>query len=95
MKGLEELNQKYFEKLTERASHSRVYRDYQLVGLQMAEILGDRQYKALYIKLAKEYNHDKLLELVNQIAERDTIRNKGAYFMKVFYANPDYRKKRK
>jgi len=92
---LKKLSDRYLEKLTERAKHSRAYRDYQLIGLQLAEILHDRPHRALFIKLAKEYNQEKLMELAGKIAERDNIRNKGAYFMRVFHADPNYRKKGK
>ncbi len=95
MENIKKLSEKYFESLSERSRQSRVYHDYQLIGLQLAEILQDRPHRALYIKLAKNYNSDKLLDLVNRIAERGDIKNKGAYFMSVFYADPDYRKKAK
>jgi len=49
----------------------------------IAEILHDDKHKALYIKLAKERNQNKLLELAKGIAERPNIKNKGAYFMKM------------
>lgn len=95
MENIKKLSEKYFESLTQRSKQSHVYRDYQLIGLQLAEILQDRRHRALYIKLAKEYNPEKLLELANNIAERNDIKSRGAYFMSVFYANPDYRKKAK
>jgi len=95
MESVRKLSEKYFEALSDRSRRSRVFRDYQLIGLQLAEILEDRRHKALYIKLAKEYNQEKLMELAGKIAERDTIRNKGAYFMKVFHVDPNYRKKGK
>lgn len=96
MENIKKLSEKYFESLNQRSKQSRVYRDYQLIGLQLAEILRDRQHRSLYIKLAKNYNSDKLLDLANKIAERGDIKNKGAYFMKVFYdADSHYRKKAK
>ena len=95
MESVRKLSEKYFEALSDRSRRSRAFRDYQLIGLQLAEILFDRRHKALYIKLAKEYNTDKLLELAAKIEERDDIRNRGAYFMKVLHASPYYRKKGK
>ena len=73
----------YMEELRRRAKESRVYSKHQSVGLEIAEILGDAKHKALYIKLAKENNQENLLVLAKSIAENATVRNKGAYFMKV------------
>jgi hypothetical protein len=72
----------YLEKLSIRKRKSRAYRKYQLIGLEMAEVLGDRKHKALYIKLAKERDAELLLALAKQVAERKEVVNKGAYFMK-------------
>lgn len=72
---------RYLEELKKRARESHVYRNYQLIGLEIAHILGDESHKALYIKLAKERNHELLLTLAKTIAEKKSIRNKGAYFM--------------
>jgi hypothetical protein len=58
----------YLKKLRQRGKDSHVYRKYQLLGLEIAQILGDEKHKALYIKLAKE---------------RKNVKNKGAYFMRV------------
>lgn len=71
----------YFKKLKERAKKSHVYRKYQLIGLEIAQILGDEKHKSLYIKLAKERSAEKLLRLAKEIAERKNVENKGAYFM--------------
>lgn len=73
----------YFEELKKRSGTSRVYRSYQLTGLEIANILEDWQHKSLYIKLAKEHGH-RLLEIAKSVAEKMDIKNKGAYFMKIY-----------
>ncbi len=75
----------YRELLKKRAKESKVYASHQLTGLMIAEILNDEKYKSLYIKLAKEYDEDKLIKLAKSIAEKKDVENKGAYFMKVLY----------
>ena len=77
----------YLEELKKRKKESRVYSEHQLVGLLIAEILEDDKHKSLYIKMAKDYNPDKLLKLAKSVAERKNVENKGAYFMKLFYSN--------
>lgn len=79
----------YLEKLKERGKESRVYRDFQALGLEIAEILGDRSHRALYIKLAKMHDAKKLLALAKDVAERKHIKNKGAYFMSLVNKKPD------
>jgi len=76
----------YIEELKRRKKESRVYKEYQLVGLLIAEALEDEKHKSLYIKLAKEYNSDKLLKLAKSVSERKNVTNKGAYFMRLFSA---------
>ena len=83
MESLEQAGKEYFNELQKRAKKSRVYRDYQLAGLELANILKDWGHKALYIKLAKTYNPEKLIQLAKSIAEKKNIDNMGAYFMKV------------
>jgi hypothetical protein len=73
----------YLKKLRERGKESHVYRKYQLIGLEVAQILSDEKHKSLYIKLAKEHGADQLMRLAKDVAERRGIRNKGAYFMRV------------
>ena len=73
----------YLELIRERGKRSRVYRQYQLVGLELAELLRDPAHKALYIKLAKDWNSDELLRVAKDVAGRPNINNKGAYFMKI------------
>ncbi|MDP3991422.1 MAG: hypothetical protein Q8P66_00735 [Candidatus Colwellbacteria bacterium] len=73
----------YLERLKERGKTSRVYREYQLVGLMVAEVLGDEKHKSLYIKLARKHGSERMLQLAKSVAERKEVRNKGAYFMKM------------
>lgn len=77
------LKEKYAEKLAKRSRESRVYRQFQLVGLEIAEILSDRKHKALYIKLAKGGDGERLLRTAKEIAEKKNVKNKGAYFMSI------------
>lgn len=76
-------SQKYIAELKRRAKESHVYRNYQLAGLEIADILEDRPHKALYIKLAKEGNTRRLLAIAKDVAERKEVKNRGAYFMKI------------
>lgn len=87
--------EQYLATLKERQKESHVYQPFQQAGLDIAEILGDLKHKALYIKLAKEYDFRALLQLAKDVAERKGVKNKGAYFMKVFYADTDHRKQKK
>lgn len=80
------LGENYLELLRERASKSRIHRKFQLIGISLSEILHDKAHKALYIKLAKQHDADKLLALAKRIAEMKNVKNKGAYFMKVFFS---------
>ena len=78
----------YIKELKKRGKESHAYRKYQLTGLQIAEILNDAPHKALYIKLAKERDGGELMQLAKSIAEKDDVRNKGAYFMTVLSQKP-------
>jgi len=73
----------YLSVIKERGKKSRVYRKYQLTGLMLAEILGDEKHKSLYIKLAKEHSENFLLRTARDVAERATVKNRGAYFMRL------------
>ena len=75
--------EKYIAELRRRAKESHVYRSYQLIGLEIAEALGDRSHKALYIKLAKERDPRRLLAIAKDVADRQEVKNKGAYFMRI------------
>ncbi len=77
----------YLQKLKKRSRESHIYRKYQLIGLELAELLNDPAHKSLYIKLAKETAAEKLLQLAKEISQKKHIKNKGAYFMKVFQAS--------
>lgn len=75
----------YLKLIRKRAKESRVYKKYQLAGLEIAEVLKDSKNKSLYIKLAKEGNPDDLLRLAKEVAYRKNVKNKGAYFMRILF----------
>ncbi|MBZ1348808.1 MAG: hypothetical protein KY053_01045 [Candidatus Liptonbacteria bacterium] len=75
----------YLKTIAERAKKSRVYTKYQLIGLLLAQLLDDEKHKSLYIKMAKKDDETKLLELAKSISEMKLVKNKGAYFMKVWH----------
>ncbi len=77
------LKENYLKELKKRAAESRVYKKYQLFGLEIASLLGDEKHKSLYIKLAKENNPEKLLGIAKKISENKNVKNKGAYFMTI------------
>ncbi len=74
----------YLKILRERVKKSRVYSSHQGAGLVLAEILGDQKHKTLYMGLAKQYDSQILLMLAKDVAQREGVKNKGAYFMKMF-----------
>jgi|GEM_PF-1267873 len=74
----------YLDKIRERAKKSRVHSRHQMIGLMVADTLGDQNHKALYIKMAREENGEKMLYMAKSIAENSKVENKGAYFMKVW-----------
>jgi hypothetical protein len=78
----------YLKKLKQRAKESHVYKKYQLVGLEIAQALGDEKHRALYIKLAKEGDGEALLRLAKEVADRRGVRNRGAYFMRLAVGKP-------
>ena len=88
------MDQDYFEELRRRSKESRVYSRHQLLGLEIAKILGDEKHKALYIKLAKENNAEMLLTLAKRISENVKVKNKGAYFMKILSEEKKVQKNR-
>ncbi|MFA7201947.1 MAG: hypothetical protein WC099_03060 [Candidatus Paceibacterota bacterium] len=73
----------YLKTLQDRASKSHIYRKYQSTGIEIAELLDDREHIALYIKLAKTKNEEFLIQIAKDIATRNNVKNKGAYFMKM------------
>lgn len=74
----------YLDEIKKRTKESKVYKEFQLTGLEIADILSDREHKSLYIKLAKTNPKQKLMALAKDISERRGIKNKGAYFMKLW-----------
>ena len=74
----------YLEKMKDRAKNTRVRTKHQMIGLEIADILGDRRHKALYMKIAKDSSPDEALTIAKSIAENGGVKNKGAYFMKVW-----------
>ncbi len=83
------LAREYLKKLTQRKKKSRVYYPFQSIGLALARILEDESHKSLYIKLAKQYDNQKLLRIARSVAERKKIKNKGGYFMAVLFKELD------
>jgi len=79
------IDKDYLKTIKERTKKSHVYKKYQFTGLLIAELLNDEKHKALYIKLAKQYDESLLLSLAKDTAERSNVANKGAYFMKVLH----------
>lgn len=77
----------YKQKLLERKGDSRAYSKHQVFGLMIAELLEDFAHKSLYIKLAKERSAEELLRIAKEVAEKNNIKNKGAYFMRVIYSH--------
>ncbi len=87
------LEKDYLEELKRRAKQSKVYNKYQLIGLQIAETLGDREHKSLYIRLAKNGNTAKLLWLAADVADRRGVKNRGAYFMALLKGSDAFKTK--
>lgn len=84
----------YLEILKERRKISKIYSKHQATGLLLAKTLADDDHKSLYIKLAKEYDDDRLLDLAKEVARRKNVENKGAYFMRLL-TKTAIRKKKK
>lgn len=76
---------KYLDALKERRtkSRSRVTTRHQMLGLIIAELLEDRPHKSLYIKLVKQGDGGRLMEIARDVSERGPVQNKGAYFMTI------------
>ena len=83
MKTIGEESKYYIEKLDERKKKSRAYREFQLIGLEVEDILEDSAHKSLYIKLTKLHGKNKILALAKSVAERKNVNKKGAYFMRL------------
>ena len=84
------INKDYLDVIKERTKKVRVHKKFQFTGLAIAQLLDDEKHKSLYIKLAKKYDEQKLIILAKNISERKNIKNKGAYFMRVFYLLWEY-----
>ena len=84
----------YLDKIKTRRKDSRVSQPYQLIGLEISDILDDRKHKALYIKLAKEKNPIELLRLAKEVEDTKGVKNKGAYFMRILTGDPDNKDKK-
>lgn len=82
-----EFKNEYLLKLKERKATSNIYREYQLIGLELANILNDQGHKSFYIKLAKTRGSDSLLRIAKDVAGRGNVINKGAYFMRLIHKN--------
>ncbi|MDD5098733.1 MAG: hypothetical protein PHP35_00060 [Candidatus Colwellbacteria bacterium] len=74
----------YLDELKKRAKSQRVHSKHQDIGLETAEILGDREHKSLYMKLAKT-DGDIVLAMAKAVAENEKVKNKGAYFMALWH----------
>lgn len=81
--------------LRERSKKSRVYKKHQMIGLMLAELLKDDKHKALYIKLAKEHDHEKLLSIARGVSDKMNVKNKGAYFMGILFKKKSKSKNKK
>jgi len=77
------IDAEYIKTIRKRSKKSKVYTQYQMMGLLLADILEDQAHKSLYIKLAKEHNEQKLLELAKSISQNKNVKNRGAYFMRM------------
>lgn len=96
MKSIPPSSKEYFEELKKRKKKSRVYKSYQLTGLEIANILEDWEHKSLYIKLAKKHGEAKLLQIAKSVAEKKNVKSRGAYFMKILqYENPYHSKQKR
>ena len=79
------IDKEYMQTLRERSKKSHIYKKYQMVGLMLSEMLHDEAHKVLYIKLAKQYDQEDLMAAARGVADKINIKNKGAYFMRVFF----------
>lgn len=77
------IDKDYLDTVKERIKKVRVHKKFQFTGLTLAQLLSDEKHKSLYIKLAKKYDEQKLINLAKNISERKNVKNKGAYFMKL------------
>jgi len=85
----------YTKELKKRAKDSHIYQSHQLVGLEIAKLVEDDSHKSLYMKLAREHGSQRLFELAKRVAEKKSIKNKGAYFMRILSKEGLLSKKKK
>lgn len=85
--GKSGFKKEYLELMRKRRGDSKIYAKHQFIGLELAKVLDDMSRKALYIKLAKENDGERLLTLAKDVASKIGVKNKGAYFMRVFFKN--------
>ena len=83
MDNLKNISGEYIKTLAKRAKESKIYKEFQSTGLMLAEILDDRENKAIYIRLCKIYDNQEFIRRARDVAERQNIKNMGAYFMKI------------
>ncbi len=83
MEKFKTTGKKYFELLKARSQRSRVYKPHQQTGLILADLLDDPKHKSLYMRLSKFFDNSDLIRLARSLADRRSIQNKGAYFMKM------------
>ncbi len=76
--------QKYLASLRARKTESKAYQPHQHVGVEIAQILSDKKHVGLYIRLCTQYDPHSLLAIAKDIAEKKNVKNKGAYFMKIY-----------
>jgi hypothetical protein len=65
-----------------------IYTEAQFVAYELARTLKDKKHFGFYCRLAKEYSSSFLFGILADILEvKDfkKIRNRGAYFTKIFY----------
>jgi len=60
-----------------------VSQEFQKYAYELAKELDDLPHKSLYMKLAKRHSADTLLKIAKDVADREGVENKGAYFMKI------------
>lgn len=75
----------YIKLLGKRSKKNRIYTPHQAIGAEIAEILNDTKHIGLYIKLAKEHDKTMLMALARDVASRNNVRKKGAYFTRVLH----------
>lgn len=74
----------YLETLKKRRATTKISRGSQMTGLTLAAILHDRAHKQIYLRLAAEYDGPALMRIAKDVAEREGVKNQGAYFMYLF-----------